>query len=198
MRGVSAVRFGGPEVLAVSDKLSIPCPADGGPSSVQSKFMRAASIPLKLTFVQALMQDCQNCRGLQEMTVRASLSLQVTMQALDFLANAYGSLALYLERTLSIQHAYQLTSTRSLDNLSMAQGAAVGIAYKTAYRALFHRARVTPDKLVFVHGASGGVGIAAVQLAVLNGLYVIGSAGTQQGLENRHGRWSALCSQPSR
>ena len=69
------------------------------------------------------------------------------------------------------------------DNLSMAQGAAVGTAYKTAYRALFHRARVTPDKLVFVHGASGGVGIAAVQLAVLNGLYVIGSAGTQQGLE---------------
>jgi NADPH2:quinone reductase len=42
----------------------------------------------------------------------------------------------------------------------------VNVAYRTAYRALFIRARLKPGQTVFVHGASGGVGIAAVQLAV--------------------------------
>ena len=44
-------------------------------------------------------------------------------------------------------------------------GAALGIPYATASRALFQRGRVRAGESVFVHGASGGVGTAAVQLA---------------------------------
>ncbi len=56
------------------------------------------------------------------------------------------------------------------------------IPYATAYRGLFQRAGAAPGEIVFVHGASGGVGIAGVQLARAAGLQVIGSAGTEKGL----------------
>jgi NADPH2:quinone reductase len=68
-------------------------------------------------------------------------------------------------------------------NVSFAQGAAVGVPYSTAYRALFQKAQATPGETVFIHGASGGVGIAATQLAVAHGLRVIGTAGTDRGRE---------------
>ncbi|WP_162256295.1 NADPH:quinone reductase [Arthrobacter sp. Soil736] len=69
------------------------------------------------------------------------------------------------------------------DRLSFEEGAALGVPYTTAYRALFQRGRGTPGEVVLVHGASGGVGIPAVQLAVAHGMTVIGTAGTPTGLE---------------
>lgn len=69
-------------------------------------------------------------------------------------------------------------------HLTFEQGAAVGIPYATAYRALFHRARARAGEVVLVHGATGGVGIAAVQLARAAGLVVIATGGTKKGLEN--------------
>src|SRR5262249_43143180 len=50
-------------------------------------------------------------------------------------------------------------------NVSFAQGAAVGTPYATAYRGLLQRAVAKPGETVLVHGASGAVGTAAVQLA---------------------------------
>jgi NADPH2:quinone reductase len=67
--------------------------------------------------------------------------------------------------------------------VSFDQGAAIGVPYATAYRALFLRANARPAETVFVHGATGGVGIAAVQIARAHGLTVIGSGGTDRGLE---------------
>jgi len=64
---------------------------------------------------------------------------------------------------------------------SYAQGAALGIPYGIAYRALFHRARALAGETLLVHGASGGVGTAALQLARAAGLTVIGTAGTSRG-----------------
>jgi NADPH2:quinone reductase len=69
------------------------------------------------------------------------------------------------------------------ENVSFSQGAAVGVPYGAAYRALFQRARAVAGEMVLVHGASGGVGIAAVQLARAAGLRVIGTAGSEKGLE---------------
>jgi len=66
-------------------------------------------------------------------------------------------------------------------NASFAQGAAVNVPYATAFHALFHRAHGEAGESVLVHGASGGVGIAAVQLARARGLTVIGTAGTDKG-----------------
>ncbi len=66
-------------------------------------------------------------------------------------------------------------------NCTFQQGAALGVPYATAHRALFHRGQAKAGETVLVHGASGGVGQAAVQLARAAGLVVIGTAGTEAG-----------------
>jgi len=66
-------------------------------------------------------------------------------------------------------------------NLSFGQGAAVGVPYATAYRGLHHKGQARPGETLLVHGASGGVGIAAVQMGVAHGMTVIGTGGTERG-----------------
>ena len=66
-------------------------------------------------------------------------------------------------------------------NISFAQGAAMGTPYATAYRGLLQRADAKPGETVLVHGASGGVGTAAVQLARARGRRVFGTAGSDEG-----------------
>jgi NADPH:quinone reductase len=66
---------------------------------------------------------------------------------------------------------------------SFEQGAALGVPYSTACRGLFHRAKARPGETLLVHGASGGVGIAALQLARAHGMNVVGTAGTEAGLK---------------
>ena len=73
-------------------------------------------------------------------------------------------------------HAHPLPA-----NVKFEQGACLGVPYTTAYRALFHRAAARAGETVLVHGASGGVGLAAVQLARAAGLTVFGTAGTEAG-----------------
>jgi|SRR5688572_30321796 NADPH:quinone reductase len=65
--------------------------------------------------------------------------------------------------------------------VSFAQGAAIGVPYATAWRALFLRARARAGEVVLVHGGSGGVGTAAVQIARAHGMQVIATAGTAAG-----------------
>jgi NADPH2:quinone reductase len=64
---------------------------------------------------------------------------------------------------------------------SFAQGAALGVPYGTAYRALFIRGCARPGDVVLVHGGSGGVGLAAIQLARAAGMKVYATAGTEEG-----------------
>jgi NADPH2:quinone reductase len=66
-------------------------------------------------------------------------------------------------------------------NVSFAQGAAMNVPYATAYHALFQRGHGDAGETVLVHGASGGVGIGAVQLARARGMTVIATAGTDRG-----------------
>jgi NADPH2:quinone reductase len=69
------------------------------------------------------------------------------------------------------------------DNVSFEQGAAMGIPYGTAFRGLFQRGEAKAAETVLIHGASGGVGTAAVQLARAAGLTVIGTAGSERGMQ---------------
>jgi NADPH2:quinone reductase len=68
-------------------------------------------------------------------------------------------------------------------SLSFAAGAAIGVPYTTAYRALFQRGAAQQGQLVLVRGASGGVGLATVQLGVAANLTVHGTAGSPRGRE---------------
>lgn len=67
------------------------------------------------------------------------------------------------------------------DHVSFEQGAALGVPALTAYRALFQRACMRPGQTIFIHGASGGVGLQAVQMAKSHGAKVIGTASKPKG-----------------
>ena len=69
------------------------------------------------------------------------------------------------------------------ENVSFNQGAGIFVPYATAFRALFQKAKVKKGETVLIHGASGGVGIAAIQFAKNAGLKVIGTASSEKGLE---------------
>ena len=66
-------------------------------------------------------------------------------------------------------------------HVTFAEGAGVGVPYVTAWRALFDEGRAQPGETVLIHGASGAVGVAAVQMARAAGLRVFGTAGTDRG-----------------
>lgn len=80
---------------------------------------------------------------------------------------------------------YSLCEERQLgslpDNVTFEQGAGVWTPYATAYRALFQKAKAAKGETVLIHGASGGVGIAAIQWAKNAGLTVIGTASSEEG-----------------
>jgi NADPH2:quinone reductase len=89
------------------------------------------------------------------------------------LSGAYAEYALALESQVH----------RLPDRASFPQGAGLWVPYGTAYHALRHFADARGGETLLVHGASGGVGIAAVQIARAMGLVVLGTAGTPKGLE---------------
>lgn len=92
----------------------------------------------------------------------------------------------YTSATISGAYAeFTLCATTAVHHLpkktDFPEGAALGIPYATAFRALFQKAQARPGETVLVHGASGGVGIAAVQLARAAGLVVLGTSSTAEG-----------------
>src|SRR5262249_55194202 len=89
------------------------------------------------------------------------------------LSGAYAEYALVLE-----EHVHLLPA-----KIDFRQGAGVWVPYGTADHALYHAAQAHASETVLVHGASGGVGSAAIQMGRAMGLTVLGTAGTPKGLE---------------
>jgi NADPH2:quinone reductase len=94
----------------------------------------------------------------------------------------------YTAKTLTGAYAeYALTLESQVHPLpakiTYAQGAGVWVPYGTAYHALYQCTRARAGETVLIHGASGGVGVAAVQIARAMGLTVLGTASTEKGLE---------------
>jgi len=94
----------------------------------------------------------------------------------------------YTAKTITGAYAqYALTLEEQVrhlpEKISFGQGAGVWVPYGTAYHALYHSAKAHASESVLVHGASGGVGCAAVQIARAMGLTVLGTAGTQKGAD---------------
>jgi NADPH2:quinone reductase len=177
MRAIRVYEFGGPEVLRL-EKVPDPRPGLGqvlvcvhaaGVNPVDT-YIRAGWYPVKPSLPYTPGADAAG--------VVAEVSSDVKgLKAGD---------RVYTAGTLSGAYAEMMLCSASQvhplpERISYAQGAGVSIPYGTAYRALFQRARAAPGETVLVHGASGGVGIAAVQMARAAGLTVIGTAGTDQG-----------------
>ena len=78
------------------------------------------------------------------------------------------------------------------EELDFFQGASLGAPYFTAARALFTLGKLKQGETVLIHGASGGVGIAALQLAADRACRLFGTAGSDEGRDLVEGL-NAMC-----
>ncbi|MES2459835.1 MAG: NADPH:quinone reductase [Armatimonadota bacterium] len=178
MKAARIHAFGGPEVLMYED---VPDPAPG-PGQVVIKTYAIGVNPYEayqrggnygpMEFPKVLGADASGeISALGEGVTRFSVGDRV--YTVGSLSGAYAELILADAAT----QVYPLPP-----NILAAKGAALNVPYGTSYYGLFLRAQARPGETVLVHGASGGVGIAAVQWALSRGLTVIGTAGTPEGV----------------
>jgi NADPH:quinone reductase len=178
MKAIRVKEFGGPEVLRLED---VPTPhVDSGQVLVR---IHAIGINPVETYIRAgkyaRLPQLPYTPGNDGAGVVEQVGAGVTeFKSGDRVYTAGSVSGTYAEFALcKLEQVHPLPG-----NISFAQGAAMGTPYATAYRGLLQRADARPDEMVLVHGASGGVGTAAVQLARARGLRVLGTAGSDEGL----------------
>ena len=182
MKAIVAREFGGPDVLKLEE---VPDPSAGnGQVRVRihavgvnpyDTYMRAGGYAIKPELPYIPGADAAGVIdqvGPGVTGVIAGHRVYISGTALGKAHGAYAALA------VCEQHQVHRLPAR----ISFPQGAGLFVPYVTAWRALFGRANARAGDTLLVHGASGGVGIAAVQFAVAAGLTVIGTAGTDDGL----------------
>jgi NADPH:quinone reductase len=178
MKAIRVEEFGGPEVMKLME-VPRPEPEAGqvlvrmhaaGVNPVET-YIRAGTYPRKPALPFTLGNDGAG--------VVEQIGEGVTLRAGDRVYTAGSISGTYAEYAVcKAEQVHPLPAS-----VSFAQGAAMGTPYATAYRGLLQRAEAKPGETVLVHGASGGVGTAAVQLARARGLRVLGTAGTERGRE---------------
>ncbi len=176
MKAVRVHGFGGPEVLSLED---VPDPLPG-PGQVLVRVAAIGVNPVD-TYIRAGKYGPRAfpyTPGSDAAGVVEAVGQNVTrVQPGDRVYTGSTISGAYAQKTLCSEQTVHLLP----GHINFLQGAAVGIPYATAHRALFHRAQVRAGETVLVHGASGGVGLAAVQLARAFGCTVVGTAGTEEG-----------------
>lgn len=177
MKAVLVRAFGGPEVLRVEE---VPAPKPGAGQVLVA--VKAIGVNPVETYVRAGIYPRKPELPYTPGTDAAGVVEAAGPGAAAFKPGdrvyVYGAVGgVYAEKAVvEISRAFPLPKS-----LSFEQGAALGVPYGTAHRALFHRAGAKKGETVLIHGASGGVGVAAVQLALAAGLTVIGTGGGPEG-----------------
>lgn len=183
MQAIVAHSFGGPEVLCL-ETVKDPEP---GPGEVVIEVEAAGVNPFDAymrTGVYAVLPDLPYTPGGDAAGRVSAVGPDVTGFAPGDRVFVCAALGLNLTGCYAEKVVRPARDVIRLpDGVSTAAGAALGVPYVTAQYALFQRGRAKAGECVFVHGASGAVGLAAVQLARRAGLRVIGSAGSPGGAE---------------
>lgn len=179
MKAIRVTAFGGPEVLRLEE---VPTPKPG-PGEVLVRIHAVGVNPVE-TYIRAgtyaRLPELPYTPGNDGAGVVEQVGADVTeFKAGDRVYTAGSLTGTYAEFALCRKEQVHPLPA----NVSFAQGAAIGTPYATAYRGLLQRAVAKPGETVLVHGASGAVGTAAVQLARADGLRVFGTAGSDQGLK---------------
>lgn len=180
MKAIRVYEFGGPEVLKLEDVPDL----KAGPGQVVVQVRAAGVNPVEAymrTGTYAIKPTLPYTPGVDAAGVVTSLGEGVSRVKVGDRVFTTGSLSgTYAEQTLCAEpQVHPLPG-----NVSLEQGAAMGVACGTAYRGVFLRGAGRPSETVLIHGASGGVGTAAVQLARANGMVVFGTAGSEDGLRH--------------
>ncbi|XP_044224480.1 quinone oxidoreductase [Thunnus albacares] len=180
MRAIRVSEFGGPSVLRLSSDVTVPQPEHRqvlirvhacGVNPVET-YIRAGTYSRKPTLPYTPGSDVA---GVVD-TVGEGVTAVKVGDRVFTTATVSGGYAEYAVATDDC--VYKLPAA-----LDFTQGAAIGIPYFTAYRALLHKAHAKAGETVLIHGASGGVGVAACQLSRALGLRVLGTAGTPEGMK---------------
>lgn len=179
MKAIRVHQFGGPEVLKLEE---VPTPKpDAGQVLVRVRavgvnpydtYMRAGTYAIKPPLPYTPGSDAAG-------TVEAVGAGVTKVKPGDRVYTARTLTGAYAEYTLALEDQ----ANRLPDNISFEQGAGVWVPYATAYHALHHFANARAGETILVHGASGGVGTAGVQMSRAMGMTVFGTAGTDKGLE---------------
>ncbi|UCF81893.1 MAG: NADPH:quinone reductase [Desulfobacteraceae bacterium] len=177
MKAIRVREFGDPEVMTVEE---VPDPKPG-PGQVVVKIRAIGTNPVE-TYIRSgiyhLKPPLPYTPGNDAAGIVESIGKGVTRVSVGDRVYTAGSITgAYAEQALC--DAAQVHPLPK--KISFSQGAAINIPYSAAYHALFHRARAVPGEVVLVHGATGGVGVSAVQWARAAGLTVIATGGTQEG-----------------
>ncbi|XP_071821161.1 quinone oxidoreductase-like isoform X2 [Apostichopus japonicus] len=180
MRAIRVATFGGPEVLQVKTDVTIPQPAD---NEVLVNIKAAGVNPVE-TYIRAGVYKRLPPLPFTPGSDGAGVVDKVGSKVKRFkpgdrvflCQTVSGSYAEY--GTVNECYTHPLTAA-----LDFKQGAALGVPYFTAYRALCIKAKIQSGQSLLIHGASGSVGIACIQLARSRGLTVYGTAGSQDGLD---------------
>jgi NADPH:quinone reductase len=181
MRAIRVKAFGGPDVLTLAE---VPAP-EPGPGQIRVRVHAAGVNPVE-TYIRsgtyASKPPLPYTPGSDAAGIVDALGEGVTGRAVGDRVYTAGSMnastGSYAELTVTDgRNVHALPPS-----LSFAQGAAVGVPCSTAWRALFQKAGVLAGETVLVHGGSGAVGNAAIQLARAAGLTVIATAGSAKGL----------------
>ncbi|MGC4045603.1 MAG: NADPH:quinone reductase [Armatimonas sp.] len=177
MKAITVHAFGGPEVLKFED---IPAPTPG-PGEVLIAVKAIGVNPVD-TYIRSGIYGAREfpfTPGSDAVGVVEALGEGVTNVSVgDRVYVGSARTGAYAEKCISpASQVYKLP-----DNITFEQGAGVNVPYATAYRALVQRGQAKAGERLLVHGASGGVGIAAVQIARALGVHVTGTASTEDGL----------------
>lgn len=179
MKAIRIYQFGAPDAMQYED---VPDPVAGKSQVVVS--MRAVGINPVETYIRAgtypNKPQLPYTPGSDAAGIVESVGESVDNFKIGDRVYTAGAVAgTYAEKILcDVGQVYALP-----ERVSFAQGAAIHVPYATAYRALMQRAQGREGETVLVHGASGGVGIASVQIALAHKMTVIGTAGTPEGLK---------------
>jgi NADPH:quinone reductase len=179
MRAIRVAAFGGPEVLKV-EEIPTPTPAAGQ----VLVHVRAAGVNPYDTYMRAgtyaVKPALPYTPGSDAAGVVEAVGAGVTkVKAGDRVFTAKTLSGAYAEYALALEEQVQPLP----EKIEFAQGAGVWVPYGTAYHALYHWAQARAGESLLIHGASGGVGTAALQLAKAIGLEIYGTAGSDAGLE---------------
>ncbi len=179
MKAIRVNEFGGPEVMRLEEVADL----RPGPGQVVVS-VKAVGINPVDAYIRA---DGYVVRPALPYTPGADAAGTVKSVGEGVSSVAVGD-RVYTSGTLTGSYAEQALCNESQvhplpQQVTFQQGAAMGVPYGIAYRSLFNRAFARAGETLLVHGATGGVGIAAVQLGRASGLKVIATGGTEKGLE---------------
>lgn len=176
MKAIVVREFGGPEVMKLED---VPEPSPG-PGQVTIR-VRAVGVNPVDTYIRsgtyARKPNLPYTPGTDVAGTVETVGPGVAVAKPGDRVYAHAAVGGYAEVALCEDWQAHPLAAR----VSYAQGAAIGVPYATAWRALFLRARARAGEVVLVHGGSGGVGTAAIQIARAHGMQVIATAGTADG-----------------